>query len=32
MWENPFQYGGANNHEETDPLLTTEYKLQRGPI
>jgi hypothetical protein len=32
MWKNPLQYGGANNHEETDPLSTAEYKLQGGPI
>jgi hypothetical protein len=31
MWKNPLQYGGANNHEETDPISTTEYKLQGGP-
>jgi hypothetical protein len=30
--ENPLQYGGANNHEETDPLSTAEYKLQGESI
>jgi hypothetical protein len=30
--ETPLQYGGANNHEETDPLPTAEYKLQGGHI
>jgi hypothetical protein len=30
--ENPLQYEGLNNHEETDPLSTAEYKLHGGPI
>jgi hypothetical protein len=30
--KNPLQYEGANNHEETDPLSTVEYKLQGEPI
>jgi hypothetical protein len=32
MWKILLRYGGANNHEETDPLSTVEYKLQVGPI
>jgi hypothetical protein len=30
--EKSLQYGRANNHEETNPLSTTEYKLQGEPI
>jgi hypothetical protein len=32
MWKNPLQYGGANNHEETDLISTAEYKLKGWPI